>query len=286
MELERAFEVLERARKQQSCDLADGLIDNVMPYWEIIEEALGNILSDEECSEALEAVTGDRTARNALEGTHNGFFQALLGRYDRIPKTKGRPAVPRPGTLASEHPDVADFIEHGLYEAFSVPDMFGTFDIVVMPGACEVGNEYLPIDEDNGVSGYVIDSDKMLVVTREGGKVTDVRHADATTRNIHLVMTQGDKSQFDWDAVESPAHDRLRRDGAIPEQGQDTRPDTMEGRKTVIESIHDGTLAMDVLTGQTMEGTTEGGTETARYSAFLRSSTGQAVLDIRGDSPE
>lgn len=218
MELTRAVEILEKARKRQSCDLADGLIDDVVPYWEIIEEALGNILSDEECSEALETVTGDKATRSALEGSHNGFFQALIGRYDKLPKDNGRPVIPRPGTLASEHPDVADFIEHGLYEAFLVPDAFGTFDLVVMPKTCEVGNEYLPVDEANGVSGYVIGNGKVLLVTREDGKVTDVRHADATTRNIHLIMTQGDKHPFDWDAVESPVHDRLRREGAIPKQ--------------------------------------------------------------------
>lgn len=219
MELKTAMEVLEGARKEQSCELADGLIDNLVPYWETIEEAFGNILSDGRCLEALATVAGDSAAIEELDSGHMGFFKALVSRHDQAAEPKGnqspKPGITRPDTLASDYPDIAEFIERGLYEAFSVPDAFGTFDLAVFPRACEVTGEYLPV-EGCAVSGYTIGNGKMLLVTRDGDKVVDIRHAEATTNNIHLIMRQGKDRPFDWDAIESPAHDMLERGGAIP----------------------------------------------------------------------
>lgn len=219
MELNAAIGILEDARKKQSCYLADGLIDDLIPYWEVVEEALDNIVSDRRCAEALATVAGDEAAREVLERTHNGFFKALLGRYGRVGDagaTDGSPAPFAEDTIAADYPDVADFIAHGLYEAFEVPDAYGTFDLTVMPATCKVTGEYLNPEGD--VSGYVLDNGKMLLVTRDGDAVTDVRYAEATTNNIHLVIHQSQGRPFEWDAVESPDHDKLRRDGALPGQ--------------------------------------------------------------------
>ena len=69
--------------------------------------------------------------------------------------------------------------------------------------------------------GYVLDNGKLLLVTRDGNgeddEVTDVRYAEATTGNIHLVMRQCEGRPFEWDSIESPDHDKLRRDGALPD---------------------------------------------------------------------
>lgn len=221
MELSEAMDVLEHARKEQSCDLADGLIDSLMPYWETIEEAISNILGNDECLEALEAIAADGEAVDKLDAGHLGFFKALVTRYGQVVRPSGeggkKPVAPRPDTLASDYPDIAEFIERGLYEAFSVPDAYGTFDLAVFPRACEVTGEYLPA-EGGTVSGYTIGNGKMLLVTRDGDRVTDVRHADATTNNILLIMRQSESRPFEWESIESPDHDMLARDGAIPER--------------------------------------------------------------------
>lgn len=223
MDINEAKSVLEAARREQSCDLADGLIDDLVPYWEVLETALGNIIADGRCREALAAVSADEAARSEVSDSHRGFFRALLSRYEEATGKDTAeepgdvfPGEPAEGTLAAEQPDVADFIEHGLYEAFSVPDAYGTFDLTVFPRGCAVTGECSAPGAP--VSGYVLDDGKMLLVTREDGRVRDVRYAEATEANLALVREQSEDDPFRWDAVESRDHEALRRDGAIPPQ--------------------------------------------------------------------
>ena len=220
MDKETALGIVEQARREQSCELADGLIDDLIPYWAVVERAFKNIIDDETCNEALEALEDDEDLEAAYDGEHGPFLMALMIRYRKDAKAKAFDAehadangkhdhavTTERETLASEYPDVAEFIEHGLYEAFSVPDAYGTFDLVVYPDSCEVTSEYL--NEAGNVTGYV---------TRDEGRVTDVRYAEATTNNIHLIIRQSERRPFEWDAIESPDHDALRREGALPEK--------------------------------------------------------------------
>lgn len=219
---ESALDALETARRTQSVELADGMIDDLVPYWERVEEAFGAIIGDGTARRALDAALADGAVRRELMlSGHAGFFDALLRRYAlesrgaQVPSQGHLTAGGDGRSLAAKAPDVAEFISHGLYEAFSVPDPYGTFDLQVIPSSCVVEDEF---SGDGAVTGYGIGNGKMLLVTREGGKVTDVRYAEATEANVALVRGQADGRSFDWDAIESPVHDLLGRMGALPKK--------------------------------------------------------------------
>ena len=128
MDRDTALGILEEARRRQSCDLTDGLIDDLVPYWKLMEEAFGNIVDDRSCVEALEEVLDGGDGADVPWVGHAGFFEALSLYYGRRKRAGEVPGVAKAkvtandDTLAGKYPDIADFIEHGLYEALSVPD--------------------------------------------------------------------------------------------------------------------------------------------------------------------
>jgi len=218
---ESVLGILETARRTQSVKLADGMIDDLVPYWECVEEAFAAIVADEEARQALDGALVDETARKELlSSEHAPFFDALLRRYaasshGRVPSSDGHADSAGIRCLATQFPDVAEFISHDLYEAFSVPDAYGTFDLRVIPSSCVVEDKFVGA---GAVTGYGIGHGNMLLVTREDGRVTDVRYAKITETNVSLVRQQADGQPFDWDSVESPDHDWLSQMGAIPRQ--------------------------------------------------------------------
>lgn len=82
MRREEAVEIIERKKRQLSCDLADGLIDDLVPYWDRVEEAMSDALSDAGCSAALAAIRDDEEACDALS-SESPFLAALIGRARR-----------------------------------------------------------------------------------------------------------------------------------------------------------------------------------------------------------
>lgn len=54
-----AITLLSEACDEQSRELADGMIDNLIPYWIVVEKAIRNIVGRDDCKEALNLLMTD-----------------------------------------------------------------------------------------------------------------------------------------------------------------------------------------------------------------------------------
>lgn len=88
MDRETALGIVEKARQEQSCDLAEGFLDDLIGYWAVVEKAFKNIIDDGACSEALEALAGDDDLESAYDDEHGTFLMALMIHYKKDAKAK------------------------------------------------------------------------------------------------------------------------------------------------------------------------------------------------------
>lgn len=79
MQAEEAIGMLDQRKRELSCELADGLIDDLVPYWDRVEEAFDRMLSDERCVTALRAIRDDEEACDRLV-SESPFLEVLMSR--------------------------------------------------------------------------------------------------------------------------------------------------------------------------------------------------------------